>query len=75
MKIKVLGKYVESGPAMKLLSVSFDEHLKFTSHLIEWDELSKSISRKIGFLMRLKKIKYQHYYQILEFTILLFCHN
>ena len=73
MKIKVLGKYAESGPAMKLLSVSFDEHLKFTSHLI--DELSKSISRKIGFLMRLKKVKYQHYYQILEFTILLFCHN
>ena len=72
MKIKVLDKYAESGPAMKLLSVTFDEHLKFTSHL---DELSKSISRKTGFLMRLKKIKYQHYYQILEFTILLFCHN
>ena len=51
MKIKVLFKYVESGPKMKLLGVTFDEHLKFTSYL---DELSKRVSRKIGVLMRLK---------------------
>ena len=28
MKIKVVDKYVESGSAMKLLGVTFDEHLK-----------------------------------------------
>ena len=37
MTIKVLDKYVESGPEWKLLGVTFDEHLKFTDHL---DELS-----------------------------------
>ena len=49
MKIKVLDKYAE----MKLLGVTFDEHLKFTSHL---DELSKRISRKTGVLMRLQNL-------------------
>ena len=49
MKIKVLDKYAE----MKLLDVTFDEHLKFTSHL---DELSKRVSRKIGVMMRLKNV-------------------
>ena len=53
MKIKVVDKYVESGSAMKLLGVTFDEHLKITSHLY-LDELSKRVSRKIGVLMRLK---------------------
>ena len=53
MKIKVLDKYVESCPAMKLLGVTFDEHLKFISHL---DELSKRVSREIGVLMRLKNL-------------------
>ena len=53
MKIKVLDKYVESGPEMNLLGVTFDEHLKFTSYL---DELSKRVSRKIGVLMRLKNL-------------------
>ena len=43
----------ESGPGIKLLGITFDEHLKFTSHL---DELSKRVSRKIGVLMRLKNI-------------------
>ena len=38
---------------MKLLGVTFDEHLKFTSHL---DELSKRISRKTGVLMRLQNL-------------------
>ena len=51
MKIKVLDKYVQSGSAMKLLGVNFDEHLKITSHLAE---LSKRLSRKIEVLMRLK---------------------
>ena len=49
MKIKVLDKYAE----MKLLDVTFDEHLKFTSHL---EERSKRISRKTGVLMRLQKL-------------------
>ena len=49
MKIKVLDKYAE----MKLLGVTFDKHLKFTSHL---DELSKRISRKTGVLMRLQNL-------------------
>ena len=49
MKIKVLDKYAE----MKLLDVTFDEHLKFTSHL---DELSKRISGKTGVLMRLQNL-------------------
>ena len=49
MKIKVLDKYAE----MKLLGVTFDEHLKFTSHL---DELSKRISGKTGVLMRLQNL-------------------
>ena len=49
MKIKVLHKYAE----MKLLGVTFDEHLKFTSHL---DELSKRVSKKIGVLMRLQNL-------------------
>ena len=31
MKIKVVDKYVESGSAMKLLGVTFDEHLKTPS--------------------------------------------
>ena len=54
MKIKVFDKYVESCPAMKLLGVTFDEHLKFImSHL---DELSKRVSREIGVLMRLKNL-------------------
>ena len=47
MKIKFLDKYAE----MKVLDVTFDEHLKFTSHL---DELSRRISRKTGVLMRLQ---------------------
>ena len=51
MKIKILHKYVQSGSAMKLLGVNFDEHLKITSHLAE---LSKRLSRKIEVLMRLK---------------------
>ena len=37
----------------KLLGVTSDEHLKFTSHL---DELSKRVSRKIGVMMRLKNV-------------------
>ena len=37
----------------KLLGVTFDEHLKFTSHL---KELSKRVSRKIGVMMRLKNV-------------------
>ena len=49
MKIKVLDKYAE----MNLLDVTFDEHLKFTSHL---DELSKRISGKTGVLMRLQNL-------------------
>ena len=49
MKIKVLDKYAE----MKLLDVTFDEHLKFTSHL---EERSKRISRKTGVLMRLQNL-------------------
>ena len=49
MKIKVLDKYVESGPEMKLLG----EHLNFTGLL---DELSKKVPRKIGILMRLKNL-------------------
>ena len=49
MKIKVLDKYAE----MKLMGVTFDEHLKFTSHL---DELSKRISGKTGVLMRLQNL-------------------
>ena len=49
MKIKVLDKYAE----MKLLGVTFDEHLKFTSHL---DELSQRISRKTGVLMILQNL-------------------
>ena len=53
MKIKVVDKHVESGSAMKLLGVTFDEHLKITSQLY-LDELSKRVSRKIGVLMRLK---------------------
>ena len=39
---------------MKLLDVTFDEHLKCTSHL---DELSKRVSsRKIGDLMTLENL-------------------
>ena len=38
---------------MKLLAVTFDEHLKCTSHL---DELSKRVSGKTGVLMRLKNL-------------------
>ena len=38
---------------MRLLGVTFDEHLKFTSHL---DELSNRVSRTIGVLMRLKNL-------------------
>ena len=53
MKIKVLDKYLESGPEMKLLGITFDEHLKFNSHL---DELPKRVSRKIGVLIRLKNL-------------------
>ena len=53
MKIKVLEKYLESGPEMKLLGITFDEHLKFNSHL---DELPKRVSRKIGVLIRLKNL-------------------
>ena len=49
MKIKVLDKNAE----MKLLGVTFDEHLKFTSHL---DELSKRISGKTWVLMRLQNL-------------------
>ena len=37
----------------KLLGVTFDERLKFTSHL---KELSKRVSRKIGVMMRLKNV-------------------
>ena len=37
----------------KLLGVTSDEHLKFTSHL---KELSKRVSRKIGVMMRLKNV-------------------
>ena len=37
----------------KLLGVTFDERLKFTSHL---KELSKRLSRKIGVMMRLKNV-------------------
>ena len=39
MKIKVYEKYVESGPEMKLLGVTFNEHLKFNSHLDERDRI------------------------------------
>ena len=53
IKVKVLDKYVESGPEMKLLGVTFNEHLKFTSHL---DEASKRVCRKIGVMMRLKNL-------------------
>ena len=53
MKIKVLDKYLESGPEMKLLGITFDEQLKFNSHL---DELPKRVSRKIGVLIRLKNL-------------------
>ena len=49
MKIKVLYKICRK----KLLGVTFDEHLKFTSHL---KELSKRVSRKIGVMMRLKNV-------------------
>ena len=38
---------------MKRLGVTFDEHLKCTSHL---DELSKRVSGKTGALMRLKNL-------------------
>ena len=38
---------------MKLLAVTFDEHLKCTSHL---DELSKTVSGKTGVLRRLKNL-------------------
>ena len=38
----------------KLLGVTSDEHLKFTSHYL--DELSKRVSRKIGVMMRLKNV-------------------
>ena len=37
----------------KLLGVTLDEHLKFTSHL---KELSKRVSLKIGVMMRLKNV-------------------
>ena len=46
-------KYVKSGTEIKLLGVTFDEHLKCTSHL---DELSKRVSGKTGVLMRLKNL-------------------
>ena len=49
MKIEVLYKICRK----KLLGVTFDEHLKFTSHL---KELSKRVSRKIGVMMRLKNV-------------------
>ena len=39
MKNKVYDKYVESGPEMKLLGVTFNEHLKFNSHLDERDRI------------------------------------
>ena len=46
-------KYVKSGTEIKLLGITFDEHLKCTSHL---DELSKRVSGKTGVLMRLKNL-------------------
>ena len=49
MKIEVLYKICRK----KLLGVTFDEHLKFISHL---KELSKRVSRKIGVMMRLKNV-------------------
>ena len=49
MKIEVLYKICRK----KLSGVTFDEHLKFTSHL---KELSKRVSRKIGVMMRLKNV-------------------
>ena len=39
MKTKVFEKYVESGPEMKLLGVTFNEHLRFNSHLDERDRI------------------------------------
>ena len=39
MKIKVYENYVESGPEMKLLGVTFNEHLKFNSYLDERDRI------------------------------------
>ena len=44
---------IKSGTEVKLLGVTFDEHLKCTSHL---DELSKRVSGKTGVLMRLKNL-------------------
>ena len=49
MKIKVLYKICRK----KLLGVTSDEHLKFTSHL---REVSKRVSRKIGVMVRLKNV-------------------
>ena len=39
MKIKVYDKYVESGPEMKVLGVTFNEQLKSNSHLDERDRI------------------------------------
>ena len=39
MKSKVYDKYVESGPEMKVLGVTFNEQLKSNSHLDERDRI------------------------------------
>ena len=39
MKSKVYDKYVESGPEMKVLGVTFNEQLKCNSHLDERDRI------------------------------------
>jgi hypothetical protein len=53
MNIKVLDKQIKSDSEMKLLGNTFDEHLKFSSHI---DDISKTVSRKVGVLMRLRNL-------------------
>ena len=45
---------VESHSEMKLLRVTFDEHLNFSRHI---GEVCKNASRKVGVLMRLRNMK------------------
>jgi len=53
MNIQVLDNYIIGDSQMKLLGVTFDEHLKLNIHI---DDLSKRVSRKVGVIMRLRNL-------------------